>query len=63
VFFAISKIENEIERGNVNEEEKNNGYRVKHRATANEIENDIVGRTVAAHKGHVVVVDQYIRNV
>ena len=53
----------EIESGNVKNEKSPNQERIEYGVTANEVEEDVVGGSVASHKEHVVVVDGSVNHV
>ena len=52
-----------MEYDNVKKEQNRDQYRVKNSVAADEVEKNIVGRAVAAHKEHVVVVYHNIHYV
>ena len=50
----------EIEGSNVNYEDRPNEEGIYYGMTANEIENDVVGCSVARHKEHIVIINGYV---
>ena len=61
--YRFDEIVNSVESDDVDKKESDYGERVDHGIAVHECIKDIVRRTVASHKEHIIIVDRDIGNV